>query len=48
MNTFKFLLIDDKNEKYYADVIINEPKLVIDVQFLKSLVLLLTKMINMV
>lgn len=30
MNSFKFLFIDDQDKKYYADVTINDPKLVID------------------
>lgn len=37
MNTLKFLFIDDQNKKYYADVIINEPKLVIDDSYITGI-----------
>lgn len=38
MNTFKFQFIDDQGERYYADVIINDPKLVIDDAYIIDIV----------
>lgn len=38
MNTFKFLFIDEQNEKHYADRIINDPILVIDDDYVIGIV----------